>query len=128
MRLPASALASKPDALLEAAAKNIASLEELALECHVDQIRMLRATLAYRRANVAEALSILDALLADTDMGGESSILRACAQLSKGVILGGDIADELIREGTRALKARGVRKPLHFARAYAPGLPMPESS
>jgi serine/threonine protein kinase/tetratricopeptide (TPR) repeat protein len=121
---------AEPDseALLRTIDDGIGTLQRLALECHVDSVRMLSAALAYRRGQTEEAIKILDAILADTEIGGESVMLRTCARIAKGAIIGGTLGAELIRDATRMLTARGVRDPLRFARTYAPGFPVATTS
>jgi tetratricopeptide (TPR) repeat protein len=115
---------SSPDseAVLARAENAIRTLERLDMECHADYVRILRASLAHQRGQTQEVLGLLDTILTDDDGGaGESVMVRACARMSKGHLLGGESGSALIADGERELRARGVKDPLRFARLYAPG-------
>jgi hypothetical protein len=121
--LAASRFASDPAPLLAKAEQSIEALEKLGMECHTDHARVLRAGLAQARGSEHEALELLDAILADpADMGGESGIIRACARMNKGRLVGGDAGAALVQTGERDLSSRGVKSPAQFARIYAPGV------
>jgi tRNA A-37 threonylcarbamoyl transferase component Bud32/tetratricopeptide (TPR) repeat protein len=119
-RLAASKNAPDPEPLLTRAEQAIVKLEALALECHADHVRLLRASLAHRRGRNDEAVALLDTILADADMGGESSLIRVCARLCKGRLLGTE-GEPLVRQAQDELASRGVKNPQRFARIYAPG-------
>jgi hypothetical protein len=119
--LGASRDAEQPELLLGRVERCIETIGEIGLECHVDHARMLGAALAARRGEKAQAIELLDAILADADMVGDSRILLACARLRRGQLIGGEVGAALVREGERALIARGVKHPQRFARVYAPG-------
>jgi serine/threonine protein kinase len=99
----------------------IAMVEKLGFECHVDHARILRAAVADQRGQQQQALALLDVILADAEMGGDSNLIRACALLRKGELLGGDLGASLIREAERDLGSRGIKDPKRFSRLYAPG-------
>ncbi len=113
--------ASEPDTMLERAERGIAALEELALECHADHVRLLRAALHHQRGESELACAALDAILSDADMGGDGPMILACARLRKGQITGGEAGAALVNEGKQELTLRGVKDPVRFARLYAPG-------
>ena len=96
-------------------------IDKVALESHVDHIRMLRAGLAYLRGQREEALRWLDTILSDADMGGESRVIRACALWRKGELLGAEAGEAMIRQGEQDLRNRGAKDPARFARIYSPG-------
>jgi hypothetical protein len=120
--LAASRVAPDPESMLNSAEQMLSELDELGMDCHADHVRILRAMLALRRDQKAEALAGLDAILSDADMGGESGIIRACARLYKGRLVGGDGGAALWQDGVRELASRGVKEPERFARIYAPGI------
>ncbi len=119
--LAASRGAAEPEAVLGRAEDAIARIEKLALDCHADHAHLLRAALEHRRGRDPEALASLDAILAEADMGGESSLVRACARLCKGRLLGGDTGEALARDAEAELESAGAKDPLRLARIYAPG-------
>ena len=106
---------------LAQADRALAVIDKVALESHVDHARMLRAGLAYLRGQHDETLRWLDAILSDADMGGESRVIRACAQWRKGELIGGPDGEALIRQGEAELRGRGAKDPSRFARIYSPG-------
>ena len=112
--------ANRADRLADAE-RALLAMDKVALESHVDHIRMLRAGLAYLRGQHDEALRWLDTILSDADMGGESRVIRACAMWRKGELLGAEAGQELIRQGEQDLRSRGAKDPARFARIYSPG-------
>jgi len=112
---------SDPENYLMRAESAIDRLERVALDCYLDHARMLRATLLHRRGRNQEALAALESILADADMGGESSLVRQCARMCKGLLLGGDEGATLVRDAERDLELRGVVDPRRAARLYASG-------
>jgi len=100
-------------------------LEELALECHADHVRLLRAAVHHQRGETEQACTALDAILSDADMGGEGPMILACARLRKGQMIGGEAGTALVEEGKQELSLRGVKDPVRFARLYAPGFDDP---
>jgi hypothetical protein len=122
LHLAASRVAPDGESMLNSAEQMLVELDELGMECHADHVRILRAMLALRRDRKEEALAGLDAILSDADMGGESGIIRACARLYKGRLIGGDAGAALWQDGVRELASRGVKEPERFARIYAPGI------
>jgi tetratricopeptide (TPR) repeat protein len=123
--LATSRVSSEPQRLLDKAERVIDTIGEVGLECHVDHARILSAALAARRGDKQQAIELLDSILADADMVGDSRILLACARLRRGQLVGGQLGAALVREGERALLARGVKHPHRFARVYAPGFDEP---
>jgi tetratricopeptide (TPR) repeat protein len=119
--LAASLFSPEREAVLARAENAIEALEKLDMECHADYRRILRAALLHQRGRTQEVLELLDTILTDDDGGGESVIVRACARMGKGHLLGGESGSMLIADGERELHARGVKDPLRFARLYAPG-------
>jgi tetratricopeptide (TPR) repeat protein len=99
----------------------IERMDALEMDCNADAVRLLRASLAHQRGNTEEALAALDAIVVESDAAGDSGIVRACARMGKGHLLGGDAGATLLAEGERELHARGVKEPIRFARLYAPG-------
>jgi eukaryotic-like serine/threonine-protein kinase len=119
--LAASRAAEQPEPLLVKVESSIETIGEIGLECHVDHARILSAAVAARRGDKALAVELLDSILADGDMVGDSRILLACARLRRGQLVGGELGAALVRQGERALAAHGVKDPMRFARVYAPG-------
>jgi len=119
--LTASRFVDEREELLSHAREAIDALEKLQMECHADPARILRASLAHLSGQREAALEALDTILIDSEMGGESAIVRACARMCKGHLLGGDAGHALLQDGERELRARGVKEPTSFARLYAPG-------
>jgi hypothetical protein len=110
-----------PEPTLVRAEAAIAQLERLALECYVDHARILRATLLHRRGRDQEAAAAIDTIFAEADMGGESTLVRLCARMCKGRLLGGDEGATLVRDAERDLERRGVTDTKGAARLYASG-------
>jgi serine/threonine protein kinase/tetratricopeptide (TPR) repeat protein len=119
--LGAAAHAADPEPFLTKAERLLTNVESMALECHVDQTRLLRATIAHRRGDRARSLELLDAVLQDADVLGDQRYLVACARLRKGGVHGGDLGRDLVKEAERALIRRGIKAPARFARVFAPG-------
>ena len=119
--LGAAVHAKEPGPLLAKAEHVLSTVESVGLECHVDQVRLLRATIAHRRGDRIRALELLDAVLLDADLLGDNRYLLACARLRKGELLGGDVGRDLVKEAERTLQRRGVKAPSRFARMFAPG-------
>jgi eukaryotic-like serine/threonine-protein kinase len=119
--LAASRAAEQPELLLAKVEEAVESISDVGLECHVDHARMLSAAVAARRGDSALAIELLDSILADADMVGDSRILLACARLRRGQLVGGELGAALMQQGERALAAHGVKDPKRFARVYSPG-------
>jgi hypothetical protein len=124
--LLASQSSDDPEARLKEVEERCEAIEELGLECHVDHARILRAGLCFRRDDVSGALHWLNTILSDADMGGDSRLIRACARLRKGQLLGGEEGAALVDEGKRELAGHGARNPSRFAELYSSGFdPLP---
>ena len=126
--LASTADTEDPERRLSVVEECIDGIAALDLESHVDHIRILRAGLAFLRDDLSTALHELNSILSDADMGGDSRIIRACARMRKGQLIGGDEGAMMIKESARELTARGVQQPERFARLYSPGFDRPEQS
>jgi hypothetical protein len=117
----ASRSAEHPEERLAEVERCIETIEMLALECQMDHARILRAGLFHRRGDTQAALHELNTILSDADMGGDSRIIRACARMRKGQLLGGDEGEMMISQSQRELRTWGAKDPERFARVYSPG-------
>jgi hypothetical protein len=120
-----SQCAEDAEAQLQEVVSRTESIDNYGLESHTDHARILRAGVEYRRGDTTAALHELNTILSDADMGGDSRIIRACARMRKGQILGGDEGELMVRESMRELSARGAKAPERFARLYSPGFEAP---
>jgi hypothetical protein len=108
------------DALLTRVEIAVEAIEQLSLECYVDHTRVLRAALAHRRGDRAQAMRLLEAVISDAHMGGDSPLIRACALMRKGELSPDDQGQSLVKDAHTALIEQGIKDPRRFARLFVP--------
>jgi hypothetical protein len=105
--------------LLARAASAIDDVEQLALPCFEDDVRLVRASIAAARAQRTEALSAIAAVIADKQ---QTSLAGLIAMRARGQLLGDGEGRRLTANAEELLAQRGVVNARRFARLFVPGI------
>lgn len=121
LKLLEASQADDRQAVMREMAEAMAKCEATGVSYYADHLALCRAAAAYLSGDRDGALVQLDAVLTAAEQSGDGQILLACAALRKGQLLGGLDGARMVADAERSLQSRGIRRPLYFARIYAPG-------
>ena len=84
-------------------------------------VSLLRAGVARRQGDTASAKALLEQALTGFD-SSRMEVHSACVRRIKGVLLGGEEGDTMVKEADALMKARGILDPPRWIAIVAPGL------
>ena len=116
---------SQRDALLEEVENAMAHCESTGVMAYADHLALCQAALCHLRGDDLAATAVLDSVLDAGEHSGDGRLILACALLRKGQLAGASEREGLIAEAKERLILCGVRRPVRFARIYAPGFADP---